>query len=871
MTRAHRVKEIFREAVEMPAPARTAFLEEACGGDADLRAELDSLFDAREDVGDFLAQPTMNGAESVPESTVSEGPGTKIGRYTLLEQIGEGGFGVVFMAEQRRPVDRRVALKIIKLGMDTRQVVARFEAERQALAMMDHPGIARVLDAGATDSGRPYFVMELVRGEPITAYCDRERLPIAQRLALFGQVCQAVQHAHQKGIIHRDLKPSNILVGEVDGRPSPKIIDFGIAKATVGRLTEKTLFTEFRQFMGTPEYMSPEQAGLGGVDIDTRSDIYSLGVLLYELVTGAPPLDAGTLRSSAWEEICRIIRLDEPERPSTRLRAPQTAREIAARRQTEPARLATLVRGDLDWIVMKCLEKDRSRRYETANALAMDVERHLAGEPVVAAPPSKVYRLRKFVSRNRGPVAAGLAIALVLLLGTAGTSIGMVWAMSEAAKAEEEAARRRDVAEFQSNAIASLNGRVMGDGLRSDIVAQLHASLERSGMDASAIAAEEADLERLLEHVNFTDVALHSLRTNFVERWVTRIDEGLAEQPLVQAQLLKTVARTMRQLSMYEEAAELHERAWAIYRDELGEHDRQTIGSAGQTAYVWYEAGRWEEAEAQLQQSVADARREFGDDDRFTLRLITNLGIVLLQGGRFAEAEERFRKVLASKVLSEDRQIVLEAMLSLSCTLNQQGKLVEAEKQFRSTLSACEQFRAPNHTTTLWTCLFLGANLHSQGRLEEAEALLRRAWDELQLKRGQEEMLAIESAYRLAKLLRDLGELDEAEQLAAMAAQNPGDNPSVFLCFGRILTARHKFEDAERELRKARELFEDEDLQRRYPILKTGNRARPVAEAFVELYEAWDAEVPGAGHAEQAAEWRNRLEALEDGPSGTNP
>ena len=364
-----------------------------------------------------------NAAEPLETSTATlptGKPGDRIGHYKLLQQIGEGGCGVVYMAEQEEPVRRRVALKIIKLGMDTRQVIARFEAERQALAMMDHPNIAKVLDAGATETGRPYFVMELVRGIKITDFCDQQKLSTHQRLELFIQVCQAVQHAHQKGIIHRDLKPSNILVTEQDGKAVPKIIDFGIAKATTGApLTDKTLFTAFEQFLGTPAYMSPEQAGLGGLDIDTRSDIYSLGVLLYELLTGKQPFDSAELNRSAIDEILRTIREKEPLRPSARLTmlTEQELTLVGERRQTEPAKVTNLLRGDLDWIVFKALEKDRSRRYETANALAADIQRHLKNEPVVARPPSNLYRFQKWIGRNKLAFAAVSTIAISLLAG----------------------------------------------------------------------------------------------------------------------------------------------------------------------------------------------------------------------------------------------------------------------------------------------------------------------------------------------------------------------------------------------------------------------------------------------------------------------
>ena len=358
------------------------------------------------------------GLESTRLSAL-EKPGDRIGRYKLLQQIGEGGCGVVYMAEQEEPVRRRVALKVIKLGMDTKSVIARFEAERQALALMDHPNIAKVLDAGATETGRPYFVMELVRGIKITEFCDHNNLTTRQRLELFMQVCHAIQHAHQKGIIHRDIKPSNILVTLHDGVPVPKVIDFGIAKATQGRLTDKTVFTAFQQFIGTPAYMSPEQAEMSGLDIDTRSDIYSLGVLLYELLTGKTPFDSQELLQAGLDAMRRTICEQEPERPSMKL-STMLAGELtttANRRQTQPPKLIHAVRGDLDWIVMKALEKDRARRYETANGLATDLKRHLDNEPVVARPPGNLYRFQKLVRRNKLAFACAAIVGAALVLG----------------------------------------------------------------------------------------------------------------------------------------------------------------------------------------------------------------------------------------------------------------------------------------------------------------------------------------------------------------------------------------------------------------------------------------------------------------------
>jgi serine/threonine protein kinase len=459
---------IFGQALEITSAAdRASFLDQACGNDLRLRAEVEALLRAHERSGDLLdlaesAQPT---SELSPET-----PGTVIGPYKLLEQIGEGGMGTVWMAEQTDPIQRRVAVKVVKEGMDSKQVLARFEAERQALALMEHPNIARVLDAGRTPSGRPYFVMELVKGQPITKYCDEKRLGIRERLELFGDVCRAVQHAHQKGIIHRDVKPSNVLVAPYDGKPVIKVIDFGVAKATGQRLTDKTLFTGFGALVGTPEYMSPEQAEVNNQDIDTRSDIYSLGVLLYELLTGSTPLTRKRIQEAALLEVLRVIREEEPPRPSTRLsESKDSLPSISAQRQTEPAKLTKLVRGELDWIAMKALEKDRGRRYETANGLVMDIQRYLADEPVQACPPSAWYRFRKFARRHRGGLSTAAILAGALVVTAIALAVSNVLVTQErdekalALHDKEEALKQESFARAKAKeqeALANRNAKV---------------------------------------------------------------------------------------------------------------------------------------------------------------------------------------------------------------------------------------------------------------------------------------------------------------------------------------------------------------------------------------------------------------------------
>jgi serine/threonine protein kinase/tetratricopeptide (TPR) repeat protein len=531
MASADRLIDVFNEAkARLTEAERQRFVAEACADDPELKQQVLSLLQAHEGAAKFL-QPAPLFFSTV---LITEKPGDRIGRYKLLQKIGEGGCGVVYMAEQEEPVRRRVALKVIKLGMDTKSVIARFEAERQALALMDHPNIAKVFDAGATDTGRPYFVMELVRGVKITDYCDQNNLSTEERLKLFTQVCQAIQHAHQKGIIHRDIKPSNILVtiSEPGSPGSPKVIDFGIT--TGQRLTDKTVFTAFEQFIGTPAYMSPEQAMMTSLDVDTRTDIYALGVLLYELLTGQTPFDTKDLMAAGLDAMRHIIREQEPARPSTRVSTLLAAdlTIVASHRHAEPGRLGTLLRGDLDWIVMKALEKDRARRYDTANDLATDIQRHLTNEPVAARPPSTSYRFQKLVRRNKLAFGAVAAVTMALVLGVVASS----WQALRATRAESAQSRLRKEAEEARGRAEVNQQKAISEAAKSQQVAKVLQDMLASAAPQVAMGRDTTLLREVLD------------------RTVTRLGNDLQAQPEVEIELLRIISLTYASLGENKEA-----------------------------------------------------------------------------------------------------------------------------------------------------------------------------------------------------------------------------------------------------------------------------------------------------------------------------
>jgi serine/threonine protein kinase len=754
-----RVQAIFLAAVETKDPAeRASIVNVQCAGDDELRARVGALLRAHDQSGELPDAGTLDFAGERQATVV--GPTTSTAgkiiadRYRLLEEIGEGGMGTVWVAEQLQPVRRRVALKLIKPGMDSRQVLARFEAERQALAVMDHPNIAKVLDGGATDQGSPFFVMEYVKGLPITQFCDEARITVEGRLALFVQVCQAVQHAHQKGIVHRDLKPSNILVCLYDGHPVPKVIDFGLAKAINQPLTENTLYTAHGVMVGTPLYMSPEQAEFNNLDVDTRTDIYSLGVILYELLTGTTPLDRQRFKEAAWQEVVRLIKEEEPSKPSAKLSGSGSLPSVAAQRSLEPAQLTRLVRGDLDWIVMKALEKERSRRYETANGFARDLQRYLADEVVEARPTSTTYRLRKFFRRNKGLVRAVAAVFLLLVAGIVGTSWGMLRA--DRARREAEDARIAEAAERQ-RAVAAAAAEKEAKETAQEREAETRAVLdfvERKIFGAARTEAEgglgpEITLRRAIEAA------------------VLFVDQGFDKQPLIKARLRMALGTSFYFLGDGKAAADQYGKARTIYTSQLGPDHRDTLRSIDNLANAYASQGRQSEALKLREEAVAREKAVFGPDHPETLGAMNNLGASYSSLGRHADALKILEQALAlSKTkLGPNDPETLRTSYNLARALAGLGRTAEAVKLHEETLARRRVIIGPDHPDTFWSMTNLADGYAKLGRKADALKLREETLVLQKAKLGPTHPDTLASINNLAMSYAGAGRRQEAAKL----------------------------------------------------------------------------------------------------------
>jgi len=834
------IESIFFAAQEKRTPEdRAAFLQETCAGDTELRRIVERLLAAQPEVGSFLAAPIPDSggkprppgsdAPTVIAPPEAEQAGQIIaGRYALVQKLGEGGMGSVWVAEQAQPVKRRVALKMIRSGLGTHMVLRRFDAERQALALMDHPNIAKILDAGETAAGQPFFVMELVKGVPITRYCDELHLPIRERLNLFVPVCQAIQHAHQKGIIHRDIKPSNVLVAIHDGVPVPKIIDFGVAKAVNQRLTEESMHTQIGAFVGTLEYMSPEQAELSELDIDTRADVYGLGVLLYELLTGTTPLNRVQLKDAAILEMLRRIKQDEPPRPSTRLtESKESLSGLAAQRRTEPARLAKEVRGDLDWIVMKCLEKDRSRRYESASGLARDVERFLRDEAVEAGPPTASYRLRKFLRRNKAKVLAASCLVLTLLAGLTGTTVGLLRAVAAETVAKRDAERARRAEEV---AMSERNTAT---------------AAEKHVQEIAEIARTERDTAK---EVNDFILRLFiaarpggqgdkqlSLRT-LLDNAATRIEKNPIGRPLAEAKIREILGYGYQLCKDGGPSAESNfERAYRLRQQHLGEEDEATqeVIFALASAYDW--DGNKEKARPIYEKLLEIGRRTHGNQGQATIdsvyrKTLYQLAFLLQHEKKYAAAEPLWAEYLeigqrAGDANSQRTKVVTMAVLrELAQGYRDQGNYDAAERVF---LQVREYSRGVlgGEMCAGVTLVELGRIRLQQQKYADAEAWLREGVD------------------LIGSVWVDYWRRCDGQSL-----------------LGGSLLSQKKYVEAETLLMKAYEGLNQ--VQEKVPVTDRSEYKARLIEALERLVQLYDAR----DKKDKADEWRKKLNETKAAP-----
>ncbi len=839
------VEEIFQEAADLPADRRGEFLEQRCGTDRTLRDEVEVLLRHDEEGSPaFLAGPVS-----------TQPPGTVIGEYHLLDLIGEGAFGEVYRAEQSKPVRRQVALKIIKLGMDTREVVARFEAERQAMAMMDHANIARVFDAGATDTGRPFFVMEHVPGVPLNRFCDEQRFDTEQRLEIFRQVCEAIQHAHQKGIIHRDLKPSNILVTLDGDHAVPKVIDFGIAKAIGCSLTDRTLATASGQLLGTPEYMSPEQADLSATDIDTRTDIYSLGVVLYELLVGAGPFDPGSLRSGTIADIQQRIREQQPPPPSTRLsRIGADAVDLARRRQLDPSGLRRRLMGDLDWITMKAMEKERSRRYASASEFAADIERHLNDEPVMAGPPSAVYRVGKFVRRNRALVA-GVMVAFVAL------ALGVGVASWQAVRAAAEARRAIVIKDFLATTIGAADFIEAGRRLKvADVLDEASAGLD----DFEGEPEIEAEIRHLLGLAYYASSefvqSLWHLRTALAIR--RRVLGKNHPDTLETAHRLGDILESIWQNG---EARRILEEVVEARRRTLGPDHPDTLWSMARLARTLSSLYRLDESAALAGAAAAGLAATVGEGDPRTIRARDTLSTAMGRAGRRSEADEMRQKNLeaARRWLGSEHRLTLWLQREWGFRLHQLDRWSKAEPLLRSALATQRRLFGEDDYRAMYFTWTLGYALAGRGEMEEGRRLIDEGIDGLRRAFGERHLYTAYAIGCRSEVERMNGELANAEgsrrlALGILREWLDDDHPHVLdaqTLLAQILCLTDRCDEAETLLLATAERYREINVTP--PIMRAGTLAR-LAAILAEQGRLMEAETLT----------RERLEVLQNGVGG---
>ena len=752
-------------------------------------------------------------------------PVLNIGPYRILRKIGEGGMGVVYVARQLEPIRREVALKLIKPGMDSRQVIARFESERQALALMDHSNIARVLDAGTTDRGLPYFVMELVFGVPITRHCDSKRLSLTERIELFIPVCRAIQHAHQKGIIHRDIKPSNVLITEREGHAIPKVIDFGLAKALGGDLTDATLMTMPGTVVGTLRYMSPEQADPGKGDIDTRSDVYSLGALLYELATGTVPIEGEKHASSGYLEMLHRLRDEEPAPPSLRARQSEDSAEIARQRKSDPSRYPALLQGELDWIVMKALEKERSRRYETANGLARDLERFLAGEPIEAAPPSAYYRLRKVARKYRVWIATAAAFTVLLMAGVIVSS----WLAVRATRAEREAVRERNIAnsvsEFLRNDVlaqASANTQATGPATRPDPDLKVRAALDRAAARIDGKFGGQPLVEASIRQTiasSYQDLGLYAAAEPHALRSLELRRRELGEMNLDTEKCYANVGRLKFLQGKYVEAESFYAKALEIARSLLGEENSITLAAMDNLAAAVAYQGKWEAARDLFQKTLKVQERVLGSENATTLATMNNLAATYFRLGSFTEAEALHRNALEirRRTLGKEHPSTLVTLNNLGQAYLAMGDYAKAEPLLTEALNARTRVLRPDHPNTLTTVRDLGTLRLAMGDNAEADRLFTRALESRRRVLGEQHPDTLTSLGDLAKLREAQGKFSDTEALLSQALkgwqeahpERRADIASVQIAIGEVRGMQRKYVDAEKILRDALTAYEN--------------------------------------------------------------